>query len=266
MVTKNLNKAIGVFDSGLGGLTVVKELMRQMPHEDIVYYGDTARVPYGTKSKDSIIRFSVENCRALLKYNVKMIVVACNSSSSYAITTLKKKFSLPIIGVIEPGAKKAARLTINKKVGVIATTATINSGQYPRIVKKWNRSARVHSQACPLFVPLVEEGWAKSLVSLKIAELYLEKIKDAGVDTLILGCTHYPLLKGVLAKAMGERVTLIDSAKEVAASVKQNLEQSNNARTDKRKAKVRFLVTDKPQEFRKIAKGFLGREVNARKQ
>ena len=253
------NSPIGVFDSGLGGLTVMKELMRQLPWEDIVYYGDTARVPYGAKSKESIIRFSVENAEVLLRHNVKMIVVACNSSSSFALKTLKRKFRVPVVGVIRPGAKKAAALTRNQRIGVIATTATIASGEYVKTVRWYNRRARVFSRACPLFVPLAEEGWLTNPVTLQIAREYLEPLKKAGIDTLILGCTHYPLLRGVIQRAAGPGTSLVDSAREVAHEVDELLTDDALNRTLQRTAHYTFFVSDRPQAFKKIARNFLGR-------
>jgi len=257
----NRNNPIGVFDSGLGGLTVVKELIRQLPSEDIVYYGDTARVPYGTKSRRSIISFSKENTKILLKHKVKMIIVACNSSSSYALDSLRKEFRVPIIGVIGAGAQKAAVLTQNNRVGVIATSATIASGQYIKMVKHYKKVIKVFSKACPLFVPLVEEGWFTKPVTLEVAKNYLEFLKKSSIDTLILGCTHYPLLKRTIQKVMGKKVVLVDSAKEVACEVKQLLHETDCRRILKRKARYKFLISDRPQEFKRIAKNFLGTEI-----
>ncbi len=253
--------AIGVFDSGLGGLTVIKELIRQLPNEDIVYFGDTARVPYGTKSKESIIRFSQENAAILLQHKVKMIVVACNTSSSLALPILKKTFSLPIIGVIHPGAKKAVEVTRNKRVGIIATPATINSRAYTKSIKKINRSIQVVDKACPLFVPLVEEGWFDRKETEDIAQAYLKKIISFKVDTLILGCTHYPLLKSVLQKVMGKKVLLVDSAQELALEVKELLENSGMRQTRKQAGRHVFLVSDQPKHFRRLARRFLGRHI-----
>jgi len=251
------NKPIGVFDSGLGGLTVVKELIQQLPHEDIFYYGDTARVPYGTKSKKSIIRFSTENAHILIKQKVKMIVVACNSSSSYALPFLEKKFSVPIIGVIAPSAKKAATLTSNNRVGVIATSATIHSHAYTKKIKQYNSSLKIFGQACPLFVPLVEEGWSTKKITLDIARTYLSPLKKLNIDTLILGCTHYPLLKKTIRKIIGKNVILIDSAKEVAKEIRTLLEKTDQKKLSKRKPRYTFLISDRPQEFKKIARNFL---------
>lgn len=258
------NSPIGVFDSGLGGLTVVKELMKELPREHIVYYGDTARVPYGTKSKESIIRFSGENTDILVNKDVKMVVVACNSSSSYAIPMLKRNYKIPILGVIVPGAEKAARLTRNNRIGVIATSATIKSGQYTKNILKYNPKADVLSQPCPLFVPLVEEGWFQEEATKQIARTYLEDLKKADVDTLILGCTHYPLLRKVIQDTMGEKVLLVDSAKEIADKVKMILTQNGMTRTNGT-PKYKFMVSDKPQQFGKIARNFLGQEIKATK-
>jgi glutamate racemase len=263
------NRPIGVFDSGLGGLTVVKELIRQLPGEDIVYYGDTARVPYGTKSKESIIRFSGENAAVLMKYGVKMIVVACNSSSSYALPALRKNFSVPIIGVIRPGARKAVEVTRGKRVGVIATSATVRSQAYVKAIRRCDSSVRVFSRPCPLFVPLVEEGWAlgsaarraQKKIAFDIAREYLAPLKERGIDVLILGCTHYPLLADILQRAVGGGVTLIDSAQEVALEVKRTLDQTRTRRISSRRAKHRFLISDRPQEFERLAKNFLGHEI-----
>lgn len=257
------DSAIGVFDSGLGGLTVVKQLRQQLPHERIIYFGDTARVPYGTKSRDAIIRFSQENTELLLSHGVKMVVVACNSSSSYAIPILKKSYDVPVLGVIIPGAQKAAHVTRNNRVGVIATAATIKSGQYTRNILKYNPSVEVISQPCPLFVPLVEEGWLDTPATRQIVKEYLQPLKDADIDSLILGCTHYPLLSNVIQRVMGRRVVLVDSATEVAQRVKQLLEKSNMYRSAGR-ATAQFYVSDKPQEFGRIAENFLGCKMKAK--
>lgn len=259
--SSNPNQAIGVFDSGLGGLTVVKEIMKRLPNEDIVYFGDTARVPYGTKSRESIIRFSKQNISILLKHKVKMIVVACNSSTSHALPILRKTFDLPIVGVIIPGAKKAVRSTTNRIVGVIATPATIKSLAYEKQVKKLDAGIKVIAQACPLFVPLVEEGWFEQKVTQEIAQEYLHKLKTWGVDTLILGCTHYPLLKPVIQRVMGSGVTLIDSAEQVAEEVDRQLSLLNLHRTKKRIPRYQFLVSDEPQHFQRAARQFLGFDI-----
>jgi glutamate racemase len=257
---------IGVFDSGLGGLTVVRELMRQLPCEDIVYYGDTARVPYGTKSKEAIISFSKDNTRVLLKYKVKMVIVACNSSSSYALESLRNEFPVPVVGVIHPGAKKAVSLTKNNRVGVAATSATIASGEYEKTVRFYGRKVKVFVRACPLLVPLVEEGWFDKPVTLTVAREYMAPLKEAGIDALILGCTHYPLLKDVLQKAVGRKVVLVDSAQEVSSEVKQFLLETGNNNDPKRKARYQFLVSDRPQGFQKIARRFLGKDISVKNE
>ncbi|MBF0504766.1 MAG: glutamate racemase [Candidatus Omnitrophica bacterium] len=249
---------IGVFDSGLGGLTVVKEIHKLLPNEQVVYFGDTARVPYGTKSRPTIIRYSREIVRILLKHKVKMVVVACNTASSLALETLKKEFDLPILGVIDPGARKAVRLTRNKKVGIIATSSTVKSGKYVLKIRQLDRDIDVISSACPLFVPLVEEGWFDNAITTQIARQYLSNMKKHNIDTLILGCTHYPLLKNVLHDVMGPRVQLVDSASEVAIQVKELLLKFRMLRTSLRPGQHLFIVSDEPKQFSQLASRFLG--------
>jgi glutamate racemase len=250
-------KAIGVFDSGVGGLTVARELIRQLPYEDIIYFGDTARVPYGTKSKETVIRFSTESILFLLKHDVKLICVACNTASSVALPAIKRHFKVPIVGVIGPGAKEAVYATQNKRIGVLGTKSTIKSRAYDVEIKQLDHMAKVIAVACPLLVPLVEEGWLNGKVVLEVASVYLKPLKDAGVDTAILGCTHYPLLKSVIKKVLGEKVTLIDSAKQVAMEVKKILAQDGQL-NKKRASKHRFYVSDNPEGFSKLARKFLG--------
>jgi len=252
---------IGVFDSGLGGLTVVKALRRMLPHEHIVYFGDTARVPYGTKSKEAIIRFSKENVRFLLQHNVKMVVVACNSSSSYALNALKKSFRLPITGVIEAGVKRAVSSTRNKVIGIVATQATIASGAYQRKIKALKSTVKVIGQACPLFVPLAEEGWFRNKATQMIAREYLTIIRRSKADTVILGCTHYPLLKPVFRRILGRRVTLIDSAQEVALEVREFLTKIDKDRLTKTRGRTEFYVSDMPSHFSRTAARFLGYQI-----
>ncbi len=254
------NKPIGVFDSGLGGLTVVKQIIKYLPHEDIVYFGDTARVPYGTKSRASIVRFSCENTKILLKHKVKAVVVACNSSSAYALHVLHKKFDVPVIDVIEPGAGGAVAATENKRIGVIATSATVASQAYIRAIHAIDPQIKVYQQACPLFVPIIEHGWSSKGVTQTVAAEYLKSLNKAKVDTLILGCTHYPLIKNVLRK-VNRNVKLIDSAQMVAKAVKDVLMQKDLISVSKRKGRPTFLVSDHPQDFKRIARGFLGEEI-----
>lgn len=254
-----MKKPIGVFDSGIGGLTVVKELSRTLPYEDIIYLGDTARVPYGTKSESTVIRFSLENILFLLRQDVKIIVIACNTASSLALGVARRHFKIPIIGVISPGAKEAVYATKNRRVGIIATPATIKSRSYETEIKKLNSGIKVFSFATPLFVPLVEEGWFGEKATFDITEKYLTPLKKLNIDTLILGCTHYPLLKPVIRKVMGRNVTLIDSAQQVACEAREILNGEGMLNRKRRPQDVRhlFYVTDAPQNFVRVAKRFL---------
>jgi glutamate racemase len=256
-----MKRPIGVFDSGVGGLTVVKELIRQLPEENIVYFGDTARVPYGIRSRETIIRYSIEDVLFLLKQEVKFICVACNTASSVALPAIKGYFKVPIIGVIRPGAREAVSATRNKRIGVIGTRGTIRSGTYEDEIKQLDREAKVVSVSCPLFVPFVEEGWFSGPEVLSVAGKYLAPLKAAHVDTLILGCTHYPLLKPVIRKVMGDAVTLIDSAKQVAIEVKKILASEGLFNRNGQKARHKFYVSDNPHWFSNLAKSFLGRPV-----
>ena len=252
-----MNRPIGIFDSGFGGLTVMKEFMHQLPNEDIIYFGDTARVPYGIKSKETVVRFSLENVLFLLDLNVKLIVVACNTSTSLALDVLKRNFKVPIIGVITPGVRAAVESTRNGRIGVIGTGATISSGVYEKEIKIRNSRIKVFSKSCPLFVPLVEEGWINTDVSKKVVCEYLLPLKKAKIDTLILGCTHYPLLKGAIKEFMGDDVRLIDSAKHVSIEADSIL-SSEGIRTDSSaRGKYRYYVTDKPDMFLRFSKWFL---------
>ncbi len=255
---KAKNNPIGIFDSGLGGLTVMKELIAHLPQEDIVYFGDTARVPYGTKSKNAIIQYSRENTQILLESQVKIVVVACNSSSSYALPLLRKEFDVPIMGVINPGARKAVQVSQNHQIGIIATSATIHSRSYNKAVKQRDSQAGIFSQPCPLFVPLVESGWFDKKASQLIAAEYLDPLKKHKIDTLVLGCTHYPLLKRVIQKVMGEGVTLVDSAREIAQDVSQLLDRKGLRADRTKKGNYKIIISDEPQDFQKIADRFLG--------
>ena len=220
---------IGVFDSGVGGLTVAREIMRQLPDERLVYFGDTARVPYGSKSRNTIIHFVRQIIAFLRTKDVKAIVFACNTASAYALSTINEEIDIPIIGVVRPGARTAVRTTRNKKIGVIATDATINSGLYRDYIRDLDPSIEVHGKACPLFVPLVEEGLTHDIVTEIIAKRYLQEFKDDGVDTLILGCTHYPLLRSLIRGIMGETVQLVNPAYETAIALKALLTENGIA-------------------------------------
>lgn len=254
------DRAIGIFDSGVGGLTVLKEIERLLSNEDIIYLGDTARVPYGNKSKSTIIKFSTENILFLLQKRVKMVVVACNTASSLALDYLRGIFSVPIIGVIEAGARKAFQVSSLKRIAVIGTRSTIGSLSYERAIKEWDDSIIVYSKACPLFVPLVEEGLTKGPVVSSIVRMYLEELKTRRIDTLILGCTHYPLLKKEIAGFM-KGVSIIDSAQEVAVHTKQILQKHGLLRDYKKNGKKEFIVTDEPRGFAKLAQLFLQRDI-----
>lgn len=261
-----MKRAIGVFDSGIGGLTVVKELIHHLPFESIIYFGDTARAPYGTKSKSTIIRFTLENILFLLKQDVKLIVVACNTSSSIALPVIRKHFKVPIIGVILPGAKEAVYATKNKRVGVIATPGTVKSRAYEAEIKRLSPDIKVVSCACPLFVPLVEEGWLNEQATLDVAKKYLTPFKQSGVDTLILGCTHYPLLKSTIRKVLGAKINLIDSAQQVALEAKEILAGDGQLEKSCGRAKNIFFVSDEPDPFAHLAQRFLGYKLkNVRK-
>ena len=260
------DRPIGVFDSGIGGLTVVKQLTREMPSEDIIYFGDTARVPYGTKSPSTIKKFSIENVLFLLNFDVKLIIIACNTSSAIGLPFLSKYFSVPMIGVIKPGAKAAIRSTRNGRVGVIGTTATISSKAYEKEIKALNPKIKVYSENCPLFVPLVEEGWAGDGIVDIAARKYLAGFKDKGIDTVILGCTHYPLLKPAIQKVMGKAVKLVDSAEETAKEARNLLEECGLEYQGRRAGRSKFYVSDAPGKFLAVAKRFLGKDVKTAEQ
>ena len=255
---------IGIFDSGIGGLTVLKEMRRDFPSEDIVYFGDTARVPYGTKSKETITRFSLDNIRFLKNFDVKIVVVACNTASSLALEAMKENFSLPIIGVIEPGARAALAATKNRRIGVIGTKATIGSGAYEACLKRMDGKIKVYSEACPLFVPLAEEGWVEGEIVSDVARTYLEGLKSFGIDTLILGCTHYPLLAGVIQKIIGENVRLVNSAEETSKEAKKMLLEMKLLNDGTKKSpQLRFYVSDEPEPFRALGERFLGQPIHS---
>jgi len=259
-------RPIGVFDSGVGGLTVVSQLQKILPEEDIVYFGDTARVPYGTKSKETVTKFSVENVEFLMENDVKLVVVACNTASSLGLDFLKRCFRVPITGVIEPGAKGAAAATRSGRVGVIGTRATVSSRAYEKAIRRINPKISVFAQSCPLFVPLAEEGWLKKSVTADIASVYLAPLKARRIDTLILGCTHYPLLKDVIQAAIGGNVLLIDSAKEVAREARVILDSGGLLNRPGRTGRSCFYVSDEPGRFVTTARMFLKRRISCAKR
>jgi glutamate racemase len=255
------SKPIGIFDSGIGGLTVLKELCKKLPHENTVYLGDTARVPYGIRSPETVTRYSFENTRFLFSKEVKMIVVACNTASSVSLESIRNAAPVPFVGVIGPGAKAAAAATENKKIGIIGTEATIKSNSYAQAIKSIDSDIEVFGIACPLFVPLVEEGWTEGKIAEMIAQEYLREIKRKDIDTLVLGCTHYPLLKGTLAAVMGENVRLIDSAIETALEVEAILKNLSLLNTSGGKIRE-FFVTDSPEKFKTVGEIFLGEHIH----
>lgn len=262
MTTKNLNRRpIGVFDSGIGGLTVAKSLFELLPNENIIYLGDSARLPYGSKSKETVILYSIECLKFLLSKKVKMVVVACNTASSVAVPFLQKITKIPITGVILPGAKAAAAKTKNNKIGVIGTPGTIRSKSYNKQIHKINKIAEIHSQPCSLFVQLAEDGWTDNLIAFLTAKEYLKELKETSVDTLILGCTHYPIFKRTIGKIMGKEVKLIDSGEETAKEVKSFLIKNNLLNKQKSQGIHKFFVTDFPNNFKHISERFLGRKL-----
>ena len=258
----NRDNAIGLFDSGIGGLTVLQKLIEMLPTENTVYLGDTARAPYGTKSVETVVRYSFENTEFLIEKGVKLVVVACNTSTALALEALREKLNVPLIGVIEPGVRKALLISKNKKIGVIGTEATIQSGAYTKVLKNHGGNIEVYSRACPLFVPLVEEGWTDNGVASMTVETYLGSLKKSGIDTLILGCTHYPLLKTAIRNFMGSAVQLVDSAQEIAKEVGAVLKRQSLARRDG-KGNHSFFVTDAPDRFIKVGGRFLGEKVES---
>jgi glutamate racemase len=258
----NKDSAIGVFDSGIGGLTVLHQIIETLPRENTVYLGDTARAPYGTKSVETVLRYSFENSQFLVDKDVKIVVVACNTSTAIALDRLQDTLTIPVVGVIEPGVRRAVKSTKNKRVGVIGTEATIQSGAYTRALKAADARIEVYSRACPLFVPLVEEGWTDNAVVEMTVQAYLGSLKQSGIDTLILGCTHYPLLKKAIRKFMGGTVRLVDSAEETANEVEQVLKQSALGRKAG-KGGHSFFVTDAPDRFIKVGRRFLGEKVES---
>jgi len=251
-------KAIGVFDSGVGGLTVLKEIFKALPQEDTVYLGDTARVPYGTKSPETVIRYSHQIAEFLVSRDIKLLVVACNTASAVALDSLKESFSIPIVGVIEPGARRAVTVTGTGKVAVIGTEGTVKSSAYTKAIKRLAPQVQVVTRACPLFVPLAEEGWVDNEVARLTARTYLQGLTDEGIDTLVLGCTHYPLLKGVIAEVMGPSVTLVDSAEETARTVAEILGGDALLRPAAEQGNHHYFVTDIPAGFIRVGNRFLG--------
>ena len=262
-MNENRNAPVGVFDSGVGGLTVAREIMRNLPSEKIVYFGDTARVPYGSKSPETVIRYSRQIIRFLMEQEVKAIVIACNTASAFALETVRGEFPIPIIGVIRSGAEVAACETRNKRVGVIGTEGTIGSGIHEQLLKELDPEIQVIGKACPLFCPLVEEGWLHDPLTKEIAERYLKDLKDEQIDTLILGCTHYPLLRSTIGEIMGEDVRLVNPAYETALELKRLLEKEGLTSLETREEEFpyRFYVSDLAEKFKQFANSILPYDV-----
>jgi glutamate racemase len=258
----NRARPIGVFDSGIGGLTVLRALTEALPGEDFIYLGDTARLPYGTKSNEVILRYSRENSEFLLAKGIKMLVVACNTASAVALAEISRLTVVPVIGVIEPGAAAAVEASRCGKIGVIGTEATIASGAYTRAIHALRPRAEIYTRACPLLVPLVEEGWTENEIAERTVVFYLESLKQSGIDTLLLGCTHYPLLRGLFERVLGPGVKIVDSASATAAAVSKRLTALRLARS-RGSGSQSFFVTETPERFVRVGRRFIGDRVES---
>lgn len=253
--------AIGIFDSGVGGLTVARRILNRLPQERILYLGDTARVPYGTKSPDTVIRYASACAGVLLSQGIKLLVAACNTASACALDALRESLDIPVLGVVEPGVRAAVAKTKNGRIGVIGTAGTIQSGEYQRAIQALAPQVELFSKSCPLFVPLAEEGWTTGPVPRQVACEYLSDFVEHGIDTLVLGCTHYPLLAGVIGETMGDSAVLVDSAEATAEVVAEVLDALAIATVATDKPEHRFLVSDAPDNFARIGRSFLGQDV-----
>jgi len=260
--TSTREPGIGVFDSGIGGLTVVHRMLEALPNEHLIYLGDTARFPYGTKSAEVVSRYALENAQFLLDKGVKMLVVACNTMSAVALDMLRTHTDVPIIGVIEPGARAALAATRNRKVGVIGTEGTISSGSYTRALRALDTGLEIYTRACPLFVALAEEGWVDNAIAEQAAAMYLASLRQSRIDTLVLGCTHYPLLANTIGGYLGPEVQLVDSATETAREVARTL-AAHGLEAASGPGSTSFFVTDVPDRFIKVASRFLGSAVDS---
>lgn len=256
-MTRGDDRPIGVFDSGIGGLTVAKAIFQLLPNEAVCYFGDTARVPYGPKSPATVLRYSREAAAFLLTQDIKLLVVACNTATAHAAEELARELPIPVIGVVEPGARAAARATRTGRIGVIGTSGTIASGAYDLAVRRLVPDARVYAQPCPLFVPLIEEGWQDHEATQLIARAYLQPLMEVDIDVLILGCTHYPLIAPVIREILGPNVQLVDSAHETAIEVKRELEERGLLRASGEPPVHRFYASDSPMRFREVGARFL---------
>lgn len=255
------SRPIGVFDSGIGGLTVVRALQTRLPHENIVYFGDTARVPYGPKSAQVVREYAAQDTDILLEHNVKLIVIACNTVSAVGLDVVQKRAKVPVVGVIFPGAEAAVRASHKKRIGVIGTVGTVNSQAYVHAIRQLDPNAQVFSQACPLFVPLAEEGWTDRKATELIAREYLFPLTLEKIDTLVLGCTHYPVLRFVIDTVLQKSVTLIDSGEAAALTVEETLAEQGLRNESTLKANVQFFVSDIPHKFAEVGERFFGRKL-----
>ncbi len=253
-------RPIGIFDSGVGGLTVVKQIIKTLPHENIIYFGDTARVPYGTKSKKTVTKFSKQIVRFLLTKNVKAVIIACNTASSNSLQELRQTFDIPIFGVIVPGVEEALRSTKNKKVGIIGTSSTIRSKAYETLLAEADSSIEVYAKPCPLFVSLVEEGWTENTVAKLTAQNYLQELVEKGIDSLVLGCTHYPLLKRCIGETVGSSIKLVDPAKSTATMVKSFLVEHKLLQQGENISERYFYISDDTDTFSNMCKKALKKE------
>lgn len=255
------SRPIGVFDSGIGGLTVVKEIMEQLPNENIVYFGDTARVPYGSKSKETVTKYSTQCINFLLEKKVKAIVIACNTASASSLDIVKQSFDIPFVGVVEPGAIAACEMTKSNKIGIIGTEGTVSSGAYEKEINIINNDVKMVLKACPLFVPIAEEGWQDTEIARLTATEYLSELKGKGIDALVLACTHYPLLEKTIKQIMGEDIKLVNPAFETAKALKGMLQEMNLQNKANKNAVYEFYVSDNPVKFKKIGENFLSKPV-----
>lgn len=256
------SQAIGIFDSGIGGLTVMREIMKRLPNENLIYYGDTARLPYGNKSSEVVTRYSMESASFLVEQNIKLLVVACNTATAYALDKLQQTFGIPVLGVIEPGAEKAIKTSKNNCIAVLGTKGTIGSGVYQRMIEKKMPQAKVVSIACPLFVPLVEESFLHHPVTSLVIKHYLAPLKEHGVDTVLLGCTHYPMLKHKIAEELMEHVAIIDSACTCAEKVAGILNESQLTNHSRSKGNYQYFVSDDPIKFQHAGSEYLGDSIS----
>lgn len=258
----NVTNPIGIFDSGIGGMTVVKRMLSALPGESVIYFGDTARVPYGSKSNSTVIEYSIQNARFLVDKNIKLLVVACNTASSVALEELRAQFDIPVIGMIEPGAQLALKKTKGKRIGVIGTYATTGNRAYSEELYKLDKEIFVIEKPCPLFVPLAEEGWTDHEATRIVAEEYLSELRELDIDTVILGCTHYPILTDIIQDVLGEDISLIDSGTASSMVVEEYLKKNGLLNDSSNEGRQEYFVSDVPSRFKDVAERFLGRSID----